>query len=46
MYLAMCDSGCCEIRLAFEGGGGTSDAHTSLLLAEALHTLCCSHIRD
>ena len=22
MYLAMCDSGCCEIRLAIEDGGG------------------------
>ncbi len=44
VYLAMCDSGCWEIILAIEGGGGTRGARTSLLLAEALHTLCCGHI--
>ena len=42
----MCDSGCCEIRLAIEGGGGIRGARTSLLLAEALHALYCGHICD
>ena len=39
----MCDSGCCETRLAIECGEGNREARTSLLLAEALHTLCCGH---